>query len=128
MLNFASQSAGCMVFSKVDLSKGYQQIPMHWANIAETAVATPFGLFEFLCLLFGLKNVGSMFQYLMDKVVWGLLWCFWCLGDIIVTSFTLEEHLIHLKQLFLGLPSTVWSLLPRSVCLESTRWSSWVMR
>ena len=37
---------GCKVFSKVDLIRGYHQVPMHPDDIPKTAVITTFGLFE----------------------------------------------------------------------------------
>jgi hypothetical protein len=62
MLNFAARVAGCTIFSKVDLCKGYYQILMHPADIEKTAVTAPFGLFEFTRLSFGLWNAGNTFQ------------------------------------------------------------------
>jgi hypothetical protein len=47
---------GCTVFSKLDLQKGYYQVPVAAANIHKTAVIMPFGLFEFVRMPFGLKN------------------------------------------------------------------------
>ncbi len=56
MLDFSARVAGCKVFSKIDLRKGYYQIPMHPADIRKTAICMPFGLFEFRCMPFGLRN------------------------------------------------------------------------
>jgi hypothetical protein len=46
MLDFSARVPGCKVFSKIDLRKGYYQIPvpMHPADIRKTVICTPFGL------------------------------------------------------------------------------------
>ena len=54
MLDFADRLSGCTVFSKIDLRKGYWQVPVHPNNVAKTAGITPLGLFEFLRMAFGL--------------------------------------------------------------------------
>jgi hypothetical protein len=61
MGDLAGRLDGCTVFSKLDLQKGYFQVPVAAADIKKTAVITPFGLFEFLRMPFGLKNAGIYF-------------------------------------------------------------------
>ena len=61
--DFSSQLAGCTVFSTLDLKNGYLQIPLEKLAVPKTAIITPFGLYEFLRMPFGLKNAGMTFQW-----------------------------------------------------------------
>ncbi len=47
MLDLSDRLSGCTVFSKIDLRKGYWQVPVWPEDRPKTAVITPFGLFEF---------------------------------------------------------------------------------
>jgi hypothetical protein len=98
--DLSSRLHGCVVFSKLDLRKGYYQIPMAARDVPKTAVITPFGLFEFLRMPFGLKNAGQRFQRLIDRVLAGLDFVFIYLDDVIVGSATVEDHLRHLRLVF----------------------------
>jgi transposase InsO family protein len=100
MMDFSARVAGCRWFSKIDLRKGYHQIPMHPADVEKTAIITPFGLFEYTRMTFGMRNAGSTFQRMMDRVLAGLDVAFAYLDDILVGSPTLEEHFVHLRQVF----------------------------
>ena len=73
---------------------------MHPADILKTAIIMPFGLFEFLCLTFGLLNAGSTFQRLINRVLAGLAFAFVYLDDIIIASPTLEQHQQDVEEVF----------------------------
>ena len=96
--SFTAATAGATFFSVIDLVRGYHQEPMAEEDIPKTAIITPFGLFEFLRMPFGLKNSAQAFQRLMDGVLRGLSFVFVYLDDILVASPSLEDHLLHVKQ------------------------------
>ena len=98
--DFSAQLEGKKIFSKIDLVRGYNQIPVAAADVPKTAVITPFGLFEFLRMPFGLKNAAQAFQRLMDQVCRGLEgFLFDYIDDILVASSNTKEHVHHLRQL-----------------------------
>ena len=98
--DLAANLSGCKFFSKIDLVKGYHQVPVRAEDVPKTAIATPFGLFEFLRMPFGLKNAAQMFQRLMDNVTAQLPGVFAYIDDMLVASPSAEEHERHLRQLF----------------------------
>jgi hypothetical protein len=100
MADLAARLDGCRVFSKLDLRKGYLQVPVAAEDIAKTAIITPFGLFEFTRMPFGLRNAGMTFQRLMDTVLGGLPFAFVYLDDILVASTDEETHRLHLQAVF----------------------------
>ena len=55
-------------------------------DVKKTAIITPFGLFEYLRMPFGMKNSAQAFQRLMDQVFRDLRFAFIYLDDILVTS------------------------------------------
>jgi hypothetical protein len=98
MADFSARLHEKRVFSKLDLKKGYYQVPMGKDDISKTAVITPFGLFEFLRMPFGLRNAGQTFQRMMDQVLNGLDFCFVYLDDVLVASENKEQHICDLRE------------------------------
>ena len=98
--DFNSKLAGAKIFSKIDLVRGYHQIPMAADSVPKTAIVTPFGLWEFLRMPFGLKNAAQAFQRLMDGIFRQLDFAFVYLDDILIASSSDDEHFDHLRQVF----------------------------
>jgi hypothetical protein len=61
MGDLSARLEGCKFFSKIDLCKGYLQVPVPAEDIPKTAVITPFGLFKFCRMPFSLRNEGRTF-------------------------------------------------------------------
>ena len=59
-------TAGCEVLSFLDAYSGYHQINMCLDDEEKTAFITPFGIFCYVKMPFGLKNAGASFQRLMQ--------------------------------------------------------------
>ncbi len=103
MLNFAAKAAGCTLFSKIDLRKGYHQIPVNPADVQKTAITTPFSLFEYKWMPFGLRNAGPSFQRHVDRAIRDCQAAFAWVGDIDICSRNHEKHVIHVRQVLQAL-------------------------
>ena len=87
--------ASAKFISKIDLNKGFHQIPIEPSAIPKTAFCSPWGKFEFCVMPFGLRNGPAMFQRLMDndKDVSQVY-----IDDIAVFNQTWEDHCKHIAQ------------------------------
>ncbi|GFW82504.1 hypothetical protein TNCV_1793971 [Trichonephila clavipes] len=103
--DFAHALHGKKIFSKIDIFKAFHQIPIAECDIPKTAVTTPWGLYEYTHLCFGLVNAPQTFMRFMHEVLRGLPFCFVYLDDILCYSENAEEHRSHLRTIFQRLSS-----------------------
>ncbi|KAL2087111.1 hypothetical protein ACEWY4_018170 [Coilia grayii] len=94
--------SGARWFSTLDLASGYNQVPVAETDKQKTAFCTPFGLFEFNRMPFGLCNAPGTFQRLMERMFGDCRYQSVLLfsDDVIVFSATVEQHLERLGEVF----------------------------
>lgn len=99
--DFTYVLSGKKVFSKLDINKSYHCIRVAKEDIEKTAIITPFGLFEFPRMTFGLRNASQTFQRFMNNnVLHGLDFLFSFVDDIIIASDTIAENKMQLRKVF----------------------------
>ncbi|GFR86281.1 zinc finger protein [Elysia marginata] len=79
-------------FSKLDLSKGYWQIPVHKEDIPKTAFVTMDCHYEFLRMPFGMMNSRATLTRAMKKLLCGMNNVVDYIDDLLVHTETWEAH------------------------------------
>ena len=89
------------VITILDLSKGYWQIPLESTSCEKTAFTTPFGLFGFEVMPFGLHNAPATFQRMVNSVLRDCSqFAQSYIDDIVIFSQSWGQHLLHLERVF----------------------------
>jgi hypothetical protein len=96
-------AAGHKVINFMDGNAGYNQIFMAVEDIAKTAFKCPghIGLYEWIVMTFGLKNVGATYQRAMNNIfhehIGKIVEIY--IDDVVVKSKSYEEHLVDLRRM-----------------------------
>ena len=89
--------ANAHYFSVLDFCKGYWQIPMAKEDREKIAFSTPFGLFEFVRMPFGLQNAGATYSRMMRIVLDGLEMTDNFVDDVVSFSDAWNVHFLELR-------------------------------
>ena len=86
--------------TKLDLLKGYWQCGLTVRAKEVSAFVTPRGLYQYKRMPFGMKNSGSTFQRLVNRVIQHLENCEGYVDDLIMYHENWEDHMCGLRKLF----------------------------
>ena len=86
--------------SKLDLLKGFWQVPFTEQAKKLSTFVTPKGLYQYKVMPFGLKNTPATFQRLINQLTRDLDGCEGYIDDIVIYSKTWQQHLECIRSLF----------------------------
>lgn len=114
-----SKVAQAKYFTKIDLCKGYWQIPMAEKDKHKTAFTTPQGCYQWNVMPFGLKTAGAVFTRMMRSLIRPLnmpeIENF--IDDVLVSTDTVERHLECVEALMARLDEANLAARPSKVYL-----------
>ena len=118
---FASVGRG-KILSKLDLAKGYWQVPVVPEDRPKTAFATSEGLFQWTVVPFGLSTSGAVFSRVMRELILplGMPEISNFIDDILIVTDTWERHFECLQALFSRMQQMGMTVKP-SKCLLGHR-------
>jgi hypothetical protein len=102
--------------TKLDLSKGYWQIPVATEDIPKTEFVTPDGSYEFVRMPFGMMNSGATLVRGIRKLLDERGEADSYTDDIIIYTETWEQHLVVLDEVFSRLASAGFMARPTKRC------------
>lgn len=109
------------IFSKLDLSKGYWQVPLDDESRPITAFSTSTGLYQFRYMPFGIKTAPAVFTQLMRQVFAGMPDVVHYYDDVLVASENWEQHMASLDEAFERLQKAGLTARPKKCELGFSR-------
>ncbi|KAK7898999.1 hypothetical protein WMY93_019852 [Mugilogobius chulae] len=102
----------------LDLSRGYWQLALAPEARELTAFKTPFGLFQFRVMPFGLQGAPATFQRLMDHVLRDVSqFSAAYLDDVVIYSRSWKEHLHHLQEVLKRIQAAGLTINPKKCAM-----------
>ena len=88
------------LFSSIDCSGAFHVVPIVARDRKKTAFSTPWGLYQFVRMPFGLCNAPATYSRLVTLVLQGIPWevCLPYLDDTLVHTATFSQHLRALDR------------------------------
>jgi dsDNA-binding SOS-regulon protein len=95
-------TAGCARLSFLDAYSGYNQIKLKKEDEEKTAFITPYGVFCYQVMPFGLKNVGATYQRMMQNCLGSQIGCNIqvYINDVVITIRKEESSISDLAETF----------------------------
>lgn len=91
---------GAKYITKLDLLKGYWQVPLTERASEVSVFVTPDAFLQYTRMAFGLRNAPATFQRLMSMVLGEVQNCNIYLDDVVIYSSTWAEHMLTLCDVF----------------------------
>ena len=105
--------------TKLDLSKGYWQIPVAAKDIPKTVFVTPDGSYKFVKMPFGMMNSGVTLVRAIRKLLEDLDEADNYVDDIIIYTETWEQHLVVLDEVLSRLAKAGFTVRPTKCVLAA---------
>jgi hypothetical protein len=110
----ADSTAGCVLLCFLDCNSGYHQIALKEEDQIKTAFITPFGMYAYKTMSFGLKNAGASYQHAIqmcfaDQLHWNIEAY---VDDMVIKTRNPDGLITDLEEMFSSLCRFWWKLNP----------------
>ena len=104
------------IYTKLDLSKGYWQLPIPVEERCKTAFATHNGLYQFKVMPFGVVNASAVFTRMMRRLLQGLSNVVSYIDDVLIFSVDWQSHVKVVREVLQRLRNAGLTARPTKCC------------